>query len=448
MRVLLIDDDINLCKVLAYQLEKNKFNVTMANKGEDGLKLFNKNEFDVIITDIQMPDISGIDVLQRIRRKNRDIIIIIITAYGSVENALEACRLGANDYITKPFSQEQFLFVIEKAVRFKKLEQENLSLKEEVSEKYKIDNIIASSAHMQDIIRTSLKVAQSNANILILGESGTGKELIAKTIHYNSPRKDKPLVIINCPSIPPNLLESEMFGHVKGAFTGAIKDQKGKFQEADGGTIFLDEIGDLPGELQAKLLRFLQEHEFQRIGESNTIKVDVRIIAATNKDLEQQVRENKFRDDLYYRLSVIPIQIKPLRERKEDIPYLIDFFLDRYPVNNERAVISNEVMNVLKNYYWPGNARELENIIERITTLASSSEIRLKDIPQYLLEKDTLSPEFSINIPEEGIGLEEIERKVIQQLLIRTKGNRSKTAKLLKVPRHILLYRMKKFGLT
>ncbi len=446
MKILLIDDDLNLCKVLEYQLEKNGFNVTTARNGKDGIALFSKSEFDIVITDIQMPDISGIEVLRSIRRENDKAVIIIITAHGSVENAIEACKLGANDYLTKPFGQEQLLFVIEKAVRLQQLKNENVLLKQEVAGKFKFDNMVADSARMQEVLKLTMQVARSNATVLITGESGTGKELIARAIHYNSPRKAKPLITINCPSIPENLIESELFGHVKGAFTGAIKDRKGQFEQADGGSIFLDEIGELREDLQAKLLRVLQEHEFLPVGGSKVIKVDVRIIAATNRNLEQLIKEKKFREDLYYRLSVVPIRIAPLRDRKEDIPFLVDFFVKKYS-EGRKFKISSETIKSLQNYEWPGNVRELENIIERILTLATDSEITIADIPEHISEKFYEPPGTTINIPEEGIALDSIERLVIKEILKRTGGNRSKAARMLQIPRHVLLYRLKKLGL-
>ena len=446
MKVLLIDDDLNLCKVLEYQLERNGYRVSVARNGKEGLLLFSKNNFDIVITDIQMPDISGIDVLRKIRTEDEKVIIIIITAHGSVENAIEACRLGADDYLTKPFGQEQLLFIIEKAVNLQKLQDENTLLKQEVAGKYKFDNMVAHSARMQEVLKVTTQVARRNATVLITGESGTGKELIARAVHYNSPRKDKPLITVNCPSIPENLIESELFGHVKGAFTGAIKDRKGQFERADGGSIFLDEIGDLREDLQAKLLRVLQEHEFQRVGGSETIKVDVRVIAASNSDLEQLMSEKKFREDLYYRLSVVPIRIAPLRERKEDIPYLIDFFILKYG-EGKKYKISSEAVKILQNYEWPGNVRELENIIERILALATDSEITITDIPDHISGRFYEPSGTTINIPEEGIALEALERMVIKEILQKTGGNRSKTARMLKIPRHVLLYRLKKFGL-
>jgi two-component system NtrC family response regulator len=443
---LLIDDDLNLCKVLEYQLEKNDFSVSTARNGKNGISLFSKDEFDIVITDIQMPDISGIDVLRRIRRENEKVIIIIITAHGSVENAIEACKLGANDYLTKPFGQEQLLFVIEKAIQFQQIQNENVLLKQEVVGKYKFNNMVANSAKMQEVLKLTTQVARSNATVLVTGESGTGKELVARAIHYNSLRKAKPLITVNCPSIPENLIESELFGHVKGAFTGAIKDRKGQFEQADGGSIFLDEIGDLREDLQAKMLRVLQENEFQPVGGSTTIKVDVRVIAATNRNLEQLVKEKKFREDLYYRLSVVPIRISPLRERKEDIPYLVDFFVKKYS-EGRKFKMSSEAIESLQNYDWPGNVRELENIIERILALSTDNEISITNIPEHISGRFYEPSGTTINIPEEGIALDTIERMVIKEILQRTGGNRSKTARMLQVPRHVLLYRLKKFGL-
>ncbi len=449
MRILLIDDDINLGKVLAHQLEKSGYTVDRAVNGRDGLKLFEKNAYDALISDIQMPDISGIDVLKTVRRSDQKTVIILITAFGSVNSAIDACKMGADDYITKPFGREQLLFTVEKNLRLRQLEKENESLKDNLQDKFHFDNMIAGSGAMQQVLKITHKVAQSSANVMILGESGTGKELIAKAIHYNSPRKDKPLITINCPSIPGNLLESELFGHVKGAFTGALKDRKGKFELADGGTIFLDEIGDLHEDLQAKLLRFLQEREFERIGGDKTIKVDVRLIAATNQDLSKLIKEKKFREDLYYRLSVIPIQLPPLRERREDIPFLIDFFIKRYGAGKNFKV-EPRVMKALMNYSWPGNVRELENVIERVVTLASGDIITMEDLPVYLTSAE--APEeisgFSIQIPEEGIALDLIEKNVIEMILKKVNGNQSEAARLLQIPRHVLLYRMKKFGMV
>lgn len=445
-RILLIDDDINLCKVIEYQLQKAGYEVIAANSGKDGLQRFKQNGVDAVITDIQMPDVSGIEVLNQIRQLDRKVAVVIITAYGSIENALEACRLGADDYITKPFSKEQLLFVVEKALRYHQLQSENVQLRQELAGKYTFENMVARSARMEDVLRMAGQVAQSDATVLLLGESGTGKELIARGIHYNSPRKEKPLITVNCPSVPDNLLESELFGHVKGAFTGAIKDRKGKFELADGGTIFLDEIGDLREELQAKLLRVLQEQEFERVGDSSPIRVDVRVIAATNKNLQQRMKEGRFREDLYYRLSVIPIQIPPLRERKEEIPYLVDFFIERYG-SGRKIEVSAEAIDRLQNYDWPGNIRELENVIERALVLTTDNRITIDNLPAHIAQKAEVAEGTSQSFPAEDVSLEEAERQIISQALRRAGGNRSKAARMLKIPRHVLLYRMKKFGM-
>ena len=446
MKILLIDDDINLCKVIAYQLQKRNFTVTTANFGKEGLKHFKNQSFDIVISDIQMPDISGIDVLKEIRRLDKQVVFIIITAYGSVDSAIDACRLGADDYLTKPFGQEQLFFVIEKAVRLKKLQEENVQLKQEIVNKYSIKNFVAQSTKMQNVLKTVLQMAKSDSTVLIQGESGTGKELIAKAVHYHSLRKDKPMVVVNCPSIPENLLESELFGHVKGAFTGALKDRKGKFELANGGTIFLDEIGDLKEELQAKLLRVLQEKEIEQLGESKVIKIDVRVIAATNSDLQEKIREGKFREDLYYRLSVLPVVIPSLRQRKDEIPYLIDFFMKKYS-KDKKYIIASNVIEILQQFDWPGNVRELENVVEHAIVMSLDNIITKDQIPTYLHKPERGFLNLSGQSLNENLTLQEIESQAIQNALKKTNGNQTKAAKLLKIPRHVLLYRLQKFGL-
>ncbi|MBN2365514.1 MAG: sigma-54-dependent Fis family transcriptional regulator, partial [Calditrichaeota bacterium] len=428
MCILLIDDDKNLCRVISYQLEKNNYEVLVAHSGEEGLEKFNRNDVEVVLTDIQMPGINGLELLKRIRRENREVVIILITAYGSVENAVEACHLGADDYITKPFSQEQLLFVIEKTIRLRRLQNENRKLRQELSEKFQFNQMIVSSDEMHNVLQTARQVAKSNATVLILGESGTGKELLARAIHVNSPRKEKTFVVVNCPSIPENLIESELFGHIRGAFTGAIKDRKGKFEAADGGTLFLDEIGDLREDVQAKLLRVLQEGEFERLGGNRTIRVDVRIIAATNKDIEKLVQTGEFREDLYYRLNVVPIVIPPLRERKKDIPYLIDFFVDRYK-KSDYIQIDPDIYEVLKKYDWPGNIRELENVIERAIVLSSEPRISLKNLPAHIIEKTRQKRSGSEELLLEDLSLENVERRAIERALEKSGGNKSKASR-------------------
>jgi two-component system NtrC family response regulator len=443
MTILLIDDDINLCKVLAFQLEKKGYTVRTANNGKTGVQLFDENRPQIVITDIQMPDMTGIEVLRQIRRKDKEVLIILITAYGTIENAIEACNLGATDYLTKPFSQEQLFFAIEKALSFKKLQEENLLLRSQLQARSGFENIITRSALMEDLLRNAARVAASEATVLIRGESGTGKELLARAIHTNSRRNGHPMITVNCPSIPDNLMESELFGHKRGAFTGAVSDRIGKFEQAAAGTVFLDEIGDLKPELQAKLLRVLQQKEIEPLGGSRTIPVDVRVIAATNQDLEQLISLGRFREDLYYRLSVVPLVIPPLRDRKEDIPFLLDLFVSRY-AKDRRIKLSPEIIPPLQAYGWPGNVRELENIVERMLTLADRPELTFEDLPAHIRHPQTHP--LSANAFEGS--LQEIEKQAISQTLQKTNGNQSAAARILKIPRHVLLYRLKKYNIN
>lgn len=441
MKILLIDDDLNLNRVLAYQLQKNGHEVVAANSGTAGLKYFYQQEFDIVITDIQMPDITGIDVLKSIRKTNNNIIVIIITAHGSVENAIEACKIGANDYITKPFGQEQLLFTLNKAVQLKKLENENTQLKSQIFEKKKFKNIVSKSKKMEDILQATHRIAQSDATVLILGESGTGKQLIANAIHYNSDRKNKPFITVNCPSIPQNLLESELFGHLKGSFTGAVKDRLGKFELADSGTLFLDEIGDLSEELQAKLLRVLQEKTIEKLGDQKVKHVDVRVITATNRNLEEMISKGKFREDLYYRIAVVPITIPPLRERKEDIPILVKHFIKKYAAKRSINIDQN-VMDILQSYHWPGNVRELENAIEHILIFIKNDQIKKEDIPGNIQNIQQSHPDSEVHL------LDDLQKTAIQDALKKSNGNKSRAAELLGIQRHVLLYKLKKYNLN
>ncbi|WP_456443245.1 sigma-54 dependent transcriptional regulator, partial [Caldithrix abyssi] len=356
----------------------------------------------------------------------------------------QACELGADDYLTKPFSREQLIFTIEKAVKIHRLENENLLLKQELGQHFNFDNLIVQSPAMEKVVQVASRLAQSDSNVLILGESGTGKNLIAKAIHYNSRRKDKPLITVNCPSIPDQLLESELFGHVKGSYTGAISDRRGKFELADGGTIFLDEIGDLKPELQAKLLRVIQEKEFERIGENKPIKVDVRIISATNRDLKKLVEENRFREDLYYRLSVVPIVLPPLRERTEEIPALIDMMLKKL-APDQKIRITPRALSRLQTYHWPGNVRELENIIEQMVVLSGKDVLDEEDLPETLRQSAPADAERWDS--GEILPLRQLEKQAIERALQMADGNQSQAARLLEIPRHVLIYKMKKFDL-
>ncbi len=436
--LLLVDDDESLLEVLAHQLSELGYEVTTANTGEEALVRFQRAPTDVLVTDVMLPDLDGITLLGKIKRVAPETIVVVITAYGDVDDAIKACQLGADDYLTKPFSKEQLRFALAKAERLRRLEKENVELRTELSERFQFENVVARSSAMESVLKMAHKVAQSDVTVLIEGESGTGKEVLARAIHQASPRRKGPFVPVNCPSIPENLLESELFGHVRGAFTGALRDKPGKFELAKGGTVFLDEIGDLKLDLQAKLLRVLQEREIERIGDTKPRAIDVRIIAATHRDLRDLVQEGRFREDLYYRLSVVPLVIPPLRERREDIPYLVDHFLAKY--GEKRFRVTREAMQVLLNYDWPGNVRELENAIHRAVVLTSGEVIDVDALPPHLLSGPTRTP-------EEPVSLEGIERAAILAALKRHNWNKTRAAEELRVPRHVLLYRMKKYGI-
>ncbi len=445
--ILLIDDDVSLNRVISYQLQEMGYDVATATDGEQGLEQFKQKSFDVVITDLQLPGLHGMDLLSAIRRQDKNVIIIIITAYGTVDNAIEASRLGADDYLTKPFGKETLRFTIEKALRLRNLQSENVQLRGELYQKYDFGNLIGKSSAFEDALKLTGRVAESDATALIQGESGTGKELFARAIHYNSPRKKKPFITANCPSIPDNLMESELFGHVRGAFTGALKDRKGKFELADHGTIFLDEIGDLREELQAKLLRVLQEKEIERVGDSRQIKVDARVVAATNKNLDQLVTSGQFREDLYYRLNVVNISIPPLRKRKDDIPFLVEHFINKY-AKQKQFSITDDSLQIMYQYDWPGNVRELENCIERAIVIATSPLITPDVLPPMIrnitLHNKTLRSEDSL----ENKTLEQVEKQAIENALKKTAGNQTKAARLLNIPRHVLIYRIKKMDIT
>jgi DNA-binding NtrC family response regulator len=444
--ILLIDDDDSLRRVMEFSLTEAGHRVQTASSGEEGLRLFEKDFFDTVITDITMPGMSGMEVLAKVRQRDAHTPVIVITAYGTIESAVEAMKQGAFDYITKPVSRDELRLTVEKAVKMRRLEKENVKLRAEVTDRYCFDSIIGSSEKMREVLDLAGRVAASDASLLIMGESGTGKELLAKGVHFNSRRAENSFVAVNCAAIPEALIESELFGHVKGSFTGAVRDKEGKFELADGGTLFLDEIGDLRIDLQAKILRALQEREVDRVGGAKPIAVDVRVIAATNKDIERAVHEGAFREDLYYRLNVITLVIPPLRERKEDISLLAGHFLKKF--NKDGGVLLEAAaLSALMAYGWPGNVRELENVIERASVLKRGSLITREELPEKLKKGKMGVADIILNLPEQGISLEDLEKSLIIKALEKHKGNQTRAAEFLGITRPTLIYRMEKFGL-
>ncbi len=444
--ILLIDDDDSLRRVIEFSLAEAGHKVVTAASGEEGLRLFESGSFDAVVTDITMPGLGGMDVLAKVRVKDPDLPVIMITAYGTIESAVQAMKEGAFDYITKPFNREELRLTLEKALRLRRLEKENVELRAEVIDRYRFGSIVGSSDRIRDVIDLAGRVAASDATVLITGERGTGKELLARGIHFNSARSQGPFIAVNCAAIPEALMESELFGHVKGAFTGATRDKEGKFELADGGTILLDEIGDLRVDLQAKILRVLQERTVDRVGGAKPIPVDVRVIASTNRDIEQAIRDGKFREDLYDRINVVAIQMPPLRDRKEDIPLLVQYFLKKYNRTTDVS-LSEEALGVLVSYGWPGNVRELESVIERASVLRRGSVISPDDLPEKLKKEKGGIDSLILNLPEEGIALEDLEKSLIIKALEKHKGNQTRAAEYLGITRPTLIYRMEKYGL-
>ena len=444
--VLVIDDDDSLRRVIEYTLDEAGFRVLTARDGTQGLQIFAEEQPSVVLTDIQMPGISGYDVLQSIRTSRPEVQVIIVTAFGTVEQAVDAMKNGAFDYLTKPFSRDELRLVVQRAFSFLSLQEENSRLKQELSDKVDFEHLVGISDAMQDVFERVRRVAVSDAAVLIGGESGTGKELIAKAIHYGSDRRDGPFVPINCAAIPAELLESELFGHVKGAFTGAVKDRKGKFEQADGGTLFLDEIGDMSSHLQPKLLRVLQEMEIEPVGADQMRKIDVRIVSASNRNLEEEIKTDSFREDLYYRLAVIPVNLPPLRERNQDIPVLVQHFLDLHS-KSERLEMSAEAMEKMMTYQWPGNVRELQNVVEQVVILRHGERIEAYDLPKKVTEMVVSRMSQVLNLPDDGFSLAELEKEAVMQALQRCNWNQTKAAAFLRIPRHTLVYRMEKYAI-
>ncbi len=456
-RILVIDDEQSIRDLLKDFLQTKGFEVSTASDGESGLTLLKENTFDLFLLDLMMPGISGLDVLRQRESEKIDIPCIVITAHASVQTAVEAMKLGAFDYISKPFVLEDIHLAITRLLDYSRLQEENRSLKSELKKKNTLnkralDRIIGTSDSIQSVIKFVEKIADSDSTVLVTGESGTGKELIAKNIHYSSSRAGKPFVPLNCAAIPKDILESELFGHEKGAFTGAVSTRIGRFELANQGTLLLDEIGELAPALQVKLLRVLQEKEFERVGGIKTIKTDARIIAATNRDLEKAVKDGEFREDLYYRLNVIPLKLPPLRKMKEDIPMMIDHFITHMSKRKGRAAptISAETMKFLTGYNWPGNVRELENLVERMLILKEGEVVSPDDLPERMrsgaVDRKSVSREQALSSDgvDLNIMLDEIENNMIIQALEISRGVKSKAANLLGLNRTTLIEKMKK----
>jgi two-component system, NtrC family, response regulator AtoC len=451
--ILLVDDEQNTREALSIALGREGYNIIPASNGGEGMKLLEKEPVDLIITDLMMPGVSGMDLLDFARKHRPEVMVIMMTGYASVETAITAMKNGAFDYITKPIKLDEVKIIIQQAADKRNLLLENISLKKELKGKYTFDNIIGTSRPMQEIFSIMERVVNSDSTVLITGDSGTGKELVAKALHYNGPRKEKPFVAINCAAIPSELLESELFGHVKGSFTGAVANKPGKFEQANTGTMFLDEIGSMTMALQGKLLRVLQEKEIERVGGAKPMKVDVRIISATNTDLEKAVKKGLFRDDLFYRLNVIPIHLPSLKDRAEDIPMLAAHFIGKYNEKLKKGIkgLASGVMDYLVAYEWPGNIRELENVVERAVTLTDGEYIQESALPQSIL--GVAGQEFySVpQIPDKGTDLEKelegFEAAMIRMALKKTGGIKTKAAELLNLKRTTLIEKMRRLNL-
>jgi len=446
--ILIIEDEAKMRRLLELNLGEDGFKTLSAGDAETGLKLLASETVHLVLTDLKLPGMSGLEFLQAAKLENAALPIVVMTAFGSVETAVEAMKAGASDYVLKPFSLAEMRMVVRKELDHSRLREENRSLREALGQKYSHPNIVARSPKMQEVLATVERVAPTNSTVLLGGESGVGKDLIARAIHEKSRRASGPFVKINSTAIPENLLESELFGYEKGAFTGAVTSKPGKFELADKGTLFLDEIGDVPAAIQVKLLRVLQEREFERLGGTRTVKVDVRLVAATNRDLRAALEQGTFREDLYYRLNVVPIDIAPLRERKEDIPDLANLFLARFAKDSGRALrgISPAAMQVLVGHYWPGNVRELQNVIERACALAAGPELAVEDVQLDVPRHRTGAVANERFLPE-GMTLDQWEDEMIREALKRAAGNKSQAARLLGLSRNALRYRLSKIGI-
>ena len=447
--LLLVDDDPSFRRVVEYQLQEQGYRVLAAPSAAEALQRFQAEEVDVVLTDVKMPVSTGMELLARLKALRADVPVIVLTAHGTIGSAVDAMKLGAFDYLTKPFTREQLRMVVEKSLDIAALKQENRRLREVVAERFSFENMIAGSRAMHNVTDLAARVAGTDTTVLLYGESGTGKELLAKAIHFHSARGRHPFVVVNCAAIPESLLESELFGHRRGSFTGATADKQGKFEAAHTGTIFLDEIGELPLLMQVKILRVLQNRAVDKVGDPRPTHVDMRIIAATNRDLEKMVADSSFRDDLYYRLAVVAIQMPPLRERADDIPLLVEHFLDKHGarLRRPRPAVDRAVHSAFSLYGWPGNIRELENVVERALVLDRDGVIGLDDVPDRIGAREHGLGRLRIELPDEGLSLEGVERDLLQAALEKHGWNQTKAAAYLDITRSALLYRMQKFEL-
>jgi DNA-binding NtrC family response regulator len=438
--ILVIEDEEKLRRVIGLHLAAGGYDVKAAGTAEEGFKL--AGDAALILTDLKLPGMDGLELLEKLKGQNSHTPVVVMSAFGTVENAVEAMKRGAVDFLPKPFSLDHLSVVVERALDVRKLRDENRDLREALGQRYQFENIVGHSPEMQEIFATVTRVAPTRATVLLAGESGVGKDMIARAIHEHSPRKGRPFVKINCTAIPENLMESELFGYEKGAFTGANISKPGKFEQADTGTVFLDEIGDVPASIQVKLLRILQEREFERLGSNKTQHTDVRVIAATNVDLRAALEQGTFREDLYYRLNVVPMNIPPLRERKDDIPYLVEHFAKKYG-----GEISEGALVRLMSYHWPGNVRELENVIERSILLAQGPRVEADDIKIEMGAGRTRAAVSSDAFLPEGMTLDQYEQSLIREALKRADGNKSQAARLLGLTRNALRYRLAQMGI-
>ncbi len=448
--ILIVDDDASQRRLIEFLLQEEGYSTLVAGDGKAGLQLFEEKSPRLVIADIRMPGMDGLDLLSRIKAMNQDVPVVLITAFGTVNNAVEAMKLGAADYLLKPLNADELKIVIRRALEHQGLLDENRYLRELADAGLRFENLIGSSRKMREVFDIALQVSRRDSTVLLTGESGTGKELLAKAIHQNSLRNGKPFVTINCGAIPETLIESELFGHRKGSFTGALTDRAGKFEAANEGTVFLDEVSELKPGLQVKLLRVLQEREIDKIGYPHPVKVNVRILAATNRALRNLVEDGQLREDLFYRLSVVTINLPPLRERKEDIPLLVDHFLRKYCGRYSLPLVSvsEEGLKILARYNWPGNVRELENVIERLVVMGPGEVVKPEHLPPEIRLARPRVANLPLELPDEGISLEEVEKELLLGALEKHNWNQTRAANYLNITRKTLIYRMEKYGIS